>query len=89
MIFELVMNVFYNVFRVLTTPIDIPPLPDQVHEIMSNIMEYLTTGLSILGVFCDVPFLLILFGIVIYVEISLLVYKITMWVIRKVPGGFS
>lgn len=90
MIIELIMNVIYSVFRLLTTPINIPSLPDAAHTAMSDFFGYLETGVSILSFFCHMNYLFVIFGIVLAVELGIGIYKIVMWIIRKIPfAGMS
>lgn len=85
MIIELLLDVLYGVFAVLTSPIDIPNMPEQVSEFVSASLEYIGTGISILSNFCDIQYLLTLFGLIIAVDVGLMLYKLVMWVLKKIP----
>ena len=85
MIIKLLMDLLYSVFSVLTLPIKIPGMPDSVREFVAVSIDYISTGISLLGNFVDIGFLLILFGIIIAVDVGILLYKLVMWVLKKIP----
>lgn len=85
MILEMIMNVVHLVFKLLTTPIKLPSLPSGVEESLNYYADFLTGGVKVLGYYFDLSYLLTLFGIVLAVEGGLLLYKMIMWIIRKIP----
>ncbi len=85
MIVEALMNLLLNVFSLLTSPINIPKMPDEVATYLSSFLEYLETGLQILAVYTPLEYLLVLFGIIIAIDVGLAVYHFVMWVLKKIP----
>lgn len=85
MLIEKLLELIVSAFATLFGPIDIPPLPDEVHTIMAQVMEYITTGLEILGNWTHLPYLLSLFSVVVVVDAAILLYNIIMWVLKKIP----
>lgn len=85
MIIEALMQVVYLIFAALTSVIAIPSLPDGVMGFMSEFLTYLQMGLGLLANYCDLGYLLTLFGIVVAVDVGILLYKFVMWIIRKIP----
>lgn len=85
MIIEALMQVVFVLFELLTTPISIPALPEQVHDFLNSAMGYLQTGIGILRNYVDLSYLGILIGVVLAVDAGLLIYKLVMWIIRKIP----
>lgn len=85
MIIEALMNVIYTLFEVLTSPISIPSLPEGIHGVIDVALDYIAVGLSLLINYTDLGYLLTLFGLVIAVDAGLLLYKLVMWIIRKIP----
>lgn len=85
MIIEALLNVLYTAFRLLLMPIDIPNLPPEVQQTISEIFTYISGGLGILGEFLDLDYLLTLFGLVLAVDIGMMLYKLVMFVMRKIP----
>lgn len=85
MIIEALMQVVYKLFEILTLPIQIPSLPPEISNIMDTVLEYLQMGLGLLANYCDLGYLLTLFGLVMAVDVGVLLYKMVMWIIRKIP----
>lgn len=85
MIIELVMNVIYGVFALLTTPINIPDLPSKVSTILSSTYEYIFTGVAIITNYVNYNYLFILFSIIIAFEVGMHLYKFIMFILRKIP----
>lgn len=85
MIIETLMNILFKVFKLLTTPINIPSLPDSVSDFMTEVLGYLKTGLQLLACYTDVNYLLILFGIIIAIDVGIALYHFVMWILRKIP----
>ncbi len=85
MIIKGLMTLLYNVFSALTSAIDIPQFPEQVHTFLYDFLEYIQTGLQILAVYTHLEYLLILFGIVIVIDAAMLIYHFVMWVLKKIP----
>ena len=85
MIIELLLDALYNIFSLLTSPINIPPLPDGVHSILSQAFEYISAGVGILANYTDFGYLLILFGVIVAIDVGVAVYHFVMWILRKIP----
>ena len=85
MLIESLMQVVYNLFALLTSPIQIPAMPDSAREAVSSVMSYITAGLDLLSCFADVSYLLLLFSLVVAVDVGILLYRFIMWIIRKIP----
>lgn len=85
MIINALLSLLHSVLSILTSFISIPSLPDDIKSFISKALEFMLSGLNILGNYFDLNYLLMLFGIVIAVEAGILIYKIVMWVIKKIP----
>ena len=85
MIIKGLMTLLYNVFSALTSAINIPQLPDELHSFISDFMEYLQTGLQILAVYTHLQYLLTLIGVVVLIDAAMLIYHFVMWVLKKIP----
>ena len=85
MIIKLLLDQIFAVFGLLTVAIDIPSLPPDVAETVSTMLEYVSMGISFMGNFVNMPYLLVLFNIIVAVDVGMLLYKLVMWVIRKIP----
>lgn len=85
MIIKALIELIIGVFRVLTLPISIPSMPDGVKEFIATALDYMTTGIAVLSNYCDINYLLVLFGVVIAVDVGISLYRLVMWVLRKIP----
>lgn len=87
MILKLLNDIVYGLVWLLTAPMNIPSLPDGVNGVLETSLEYIGTGIGIIGAYIDIGYLLALFGVIIAIDAGLLLYKLVMWVIKKIPVG--
>lgn len=85
MIVEALLDVVYSIMSILTAPIEIPGMPEGVQQFIYSALEYITLGIRILGNYVDLNYLLVLFGVILAIDIGLLLYKLVMWILRKIP----
>ena len=85
MIIEGLLQAILTIFSALMSVINIPALPESVREIMGTFTGYIATGISLVANYVDISYLLTLFGIVVAVDGAILLYKLIMWIIRKIP----
>ncbi len=85
MIIKLLLQLVYQIFNVLTLPINIPDLPVEINNVITTIIQYVGTGLAILENYTHLSYLLILFGVVVAIDVGLWLYKLIMFFIRKIP----
>lgn len=85
MIIKLLVDLIFAVVSVLTLPINIPDLPTEISSVISTMTGYIGTGLGILSNYCHLSYLLVLFGLVAAVDVGVWLYKIVMFIIKKIP----
>lgn len=85
MLINMLLELIYGVFSVLTSPINIPSFPDGVQQAMAQFLEYLSFGVAILANYTHLSYLLALFGIVVAVEVGIMLYHFVMWILKKIP----
>ena len=85
MIVNALMTLLLSVFGVLTLPIDIPSMPDSVKEVLAIALDYITSGMAIVANFTNFGYLVTLFTLVLIADAGIMVYKVVMWVLRKIP----
>lgn len=85
MIINLLLNIVFTIFSILTIPMQIPSMPESVKEIVAAATDYLVSGVSFLSVYFDMNYLLMLFSMILVVDVNIFFYKIIMWILRKVP----
>lgn len=85
MIVELLLTMLFGIFKLLTTPINIPSLPESIHDIFTLILDYITNGINIANVFFPMEYFGVLFGIILAIDAGVAIYHFVMWVIKKIP----
>lgn len=85
MLVETLFNIIYLLVDVLTLGIKVPFLPAKVGELLGIFLEYISTGIALLGAYFDMSYLLVLFGLIILVDTAVTAYKIVMWILAKIP----
>lgn len=85
MIIKSLLDLIYTVFSILTLPINIPDLPPQVNQYISQALGYIGTGLGILSNFTHLSYLLLLFSVIIAIDVGVWAYKLVMFLIKKIP----
>lgn len=85
MIVNLLLTLAYGILSFLTTPINLPDLPQDAIDVINLYLEYITTGIQILNTFVDLQYLLILFSLVILIDVAMLLYRFVLWFIKKIP----
>lgn len=79
------MNVVYVLFEILTMPISIPGLPEGVRDVVTGALDFISVGVALLANYCDIGYLVTLFGVILAVDAGMLIYKFVMWIIKKIP----
>ena len=85
MIVEALINLIYSLFATLTSVVNVPPLPDGVMEIIDTAFGYISTGIKIVSNYTHFDYLLVLFGIIVALDFAIFVYRIILWVLKKIP----
>lgn len=85
MIIEMLLDMLYGLFSLLTSPINIPSMPPETESYISQFFSYLTAGAGILSNFTPFGYLMILFGIILAVDIGIKLYHFVMWILKKIP----
>lgn len=85
MIVKMLLDLLYSVFSLLTSPISIPPMPEQAMSYINDFFSYLTMGAGILANYTPFAYLMILLGVIISVDIGIMLYHFVMWIIKKIP----
>lgn len=85
MIIEMLLNAIYNVFKLLTTPINIPDLPADAFGYVNQFFDYMVMGAGILANYTPFDYLMIIFGILLAVDVGIMLYHFVMWILKKIP----
>lgn len=86
MIVEMLLDVFKSIFRTLMV-FELPSMPDEVMDFVETAFDYIVAGVGLLANYAPVTYLLALFGMVLALDVAMLLYKLIMWVLKKVPNA--
>ena len=85
MLIEGLLTLISWLLGLLLTPIHIPELPENVHAAIIWAVSKFVDGLSIFAAFTHFSFIMTLFGIVVIIDAAFLVYKVVLWILKKIP----
>lgn len=86
MIIESLLNAIFSVFQTLFSGINIPGMPDGMSEqVVSFFNNTLNYAGSLISLFIPWSQVKIFFPILIVILSSEEIYKLVMWVLRKIP----
>ncbi len=85
MILESVFNLFSSAIKLIFAWIDLPDLPAQVEAVITQLFDYMEMGIGFLFLFFDMELVKIMLPFVLVVANFDKVYKLVMFVLRKIP----
>ena len=85
MIVESVLNLLVGMIKTVFGWINLPQLPDEVISIIDQLFDILSGSMGLLSIFMDMEMLKILLPILLVVINFDEAYKLTMFILRKIP----
>lgn len=85
MIIEMLLDALYSLFSLLTSAINIPGLPTEANDYITQFFSYLTAGAGILANYTPFAYIMVLFGVILAVDVGIKLYHFVMWIIKKIP----
>lgn len=85
MIIELLLDMIYGLFSLLTALIEIPQMPDEATAYITQFFDYLAMGAGILANYTPFGYIMILFGVILAVDVGIKLYHFVMWILKKIP----
>lgn len=85
MIVSSVLNLFVGMLELVFGWIQLPDLPDSIMSIIHTMFGYITGSIGLLGVFVDLDVVMVLIPLSIAVARFDDLWKMTMFVLRKIP----
>jgi hypothetical protein len=85
MIISFIISIWYGLIWLLTSPLRLLPnasIPANITAAVGSANTYL----SAIDFIFPIDIFITIFGMLVSVEISLMLYKVIMWVIKKIPG---
>lgn len=85
MIISALLNVVKGLINVLFGWVQLPAVPEEVTSVVDTVFTYMEQGLGILWIFVPQQLVLVLLPLVIVVHNFDHLYKLGMWILRKIP----
>lgn len=85
MIIESLCNKIFDLIYLVIGVFDVPPLPDETLNYLETATSLFQNGINLLNVFMPMNYMLICLGIIIGIDVAVMIYKLVMWIIRKIP----
>lgn len=85
MILNFLIDLLLGFVKLILKGFNIPPLPAEVGQMVGVFVQYIQTGIGILSNYCNIKYVMNLFGIILIVDAAILGYRFIMWVLRKIP----
>lgn len=82
---DMLLNSLLNWFDNLLSGVNIGSLPAELHDVLDIVFQCFSFGMAVLANYTHLGYLLVLFGIIVAVDVALFIYKVVMWVLRKIP----
>ena len=85
MILESVFNLFKSTIKLIFAWINIPAAPEEVTTVIDTMITYMRSGIGFLFLFFNMDLVKIMIPFVLIVANFEEVYKLVMFVLRKIP----
>jgi hypothetical protein len=85
LIVESVLTLFADALKVIFQWINLPQVPSNIQTVIDQFFEYLRSGMGFVYIFFDMSLVKILLPLLIAVINFDKVYKLVMFVLRKIP----
>ncbi len=85
MILESVFNLFSSALKLIFGWINLPQLPAEVETVINQLFLYMESGIGFLYLFFNMSLVKIMLPFVLVVSNFEKVYKLVMYVLRKIP----
>lgn len=85
MIPKLCIDALIDLFDLLLGTVEALPLPSSLTEYLGLGLRYVASGMAFVAAYVDVSYLLSLLAVVLAVDAGLYLYKLGMWIIKKIP----
>lgn len=85
MIIENLCDKIFNLIFVVIGVFDVPPHPEETTSYLTTATELFQNGINLLNTFMPMKYMLVCLGIIIGIDVAVMVYKLVMWIIKKIP----
>ena len=85
MIIEGLLNLIFTLLEFIFSPIQVPDLPEAVQSVIDRLVQIMADAVGLLGIFVNLELLKILLPVVIVIINLDRVWKLIMFILRKIP----
>lgn len=85
MIIEGLLNLFVGLLEVVFSWVNVPELPESVSSVIDELFGYLSGSVGLLSIFIDFSMVRILLPVLVIVINFDEAWKLTMFILRKIP----
>lgn len=85
MIIESLCNKIFDLIFIVIRVFNVPPLPSETLNYLDTAATLFQDGINLLNVFMPMNYMLVCLGIIIGIDVAVLIYKLLMWIVRKIP----
>lgn len=85
MIVESILNLFSDALKLIFGWISLPEMPGEISSVIDQLFEYMESGMGFVFLFFNMSLVRIMLPLVIVVINFDKVYKLVMFVLRKIP----
>lgn len=86
MVVEALLSLVYVLLDLLFGHLHIPQLPTGIDQALQNAVSHIVRGVSWFAAMTHYGYIKTLFVAAVAIEGALLIYKIVMWILRKIPA---
>ena len=85
MILKLLFELVLGLLRIVFSWVSFPPMPEAVTSVIDTLFGYMAVGIGFVWLFIPRQLVLVLLPIVLILENFDRLYRVVMWILRKIP----
>lgn len=85
MLIKGLMELIYAIINIITTPFNIPQLPNYMTGVLDTLYGYVTNALNFISYFCSWDYIKTLLMIIVAIDVAIKLWNFALWVIKKIP----
>lgn len=89
MIVETIINALFSLVQLIFGWIDLPDMPFAITSVVDELFSLFSGAIGLLGMFVDLSFVAVLIPVLIIIINFDKVYRLTMFILHKLPIGVN
>lgn len=85
MIIQGLLELIFGLLKIVFSPIHVEPLPEGVQSVVDALVDAISSGIGIIGIFVDLDVLSWLIPVVIVIVNFERIWNLIMFILRKIP----